>query len=220
MRVLILNILFWLQSFSEFTKEHLILFIFLGAPSHTLLPCRPACFEPLPSCQIISGFFLLCLSHPCRDRPLSLKHPLIHYLSTLQGILRTPQTIQRFQQVPATAGQTSPLLQYFGILLDQDQLNKHESLELCRPVLQSGRKQLIEKWLKADRVSEGGEQGVHGLSPTMMTMLYTSNIFRLITITPHQLHLGYVGPTDYCNKRLCNISLWKNQNNGRPFSCF
>jgi len=70
-----------------------------------------------------------------------------------QGILRTPQTIQRFQQVPAQQGQTSPLLAYFGILLDQGQLNKYESLELCRPVLQQGRKQLLEKWLKEDKVS-------------------------------------------------------------------
>ena len=70
----------------------------------------------------------------------------------LQGILRTPQTIQRFQQVPAQPGQTSPLLQYFGILLDQGQLNKYESLELCRPVLQQGRKQLLEKWLKEEKV--------------------------------------------------------------------
>lgn len=55
-----------------------------------------------------------------------------------RGILRTPQTIQRFQQVPTQPGQTSPLLQYFGILLDQAQLNKFESLELCRPVLLQG----------------------------------------------------------------------------------
>lgn len=72
--------------------------------------------------------------------------------SAPKGILRTPQTIQRFQQVPTQAGQTSPLLQYFGILLDHFQLNKYESLELCRPVLQQGRKQLLEKWLKDDKV--------------------------------------------------------------------
>ena len=36
-----------------------------------------------------------------------------------KGILRTPQTISKFQQVPTQPGQTSPLLQYFGILLDQ-----------------------------------------------------------------------------------------------------
>jgi len=54
--------------------------------------------------------------------------------------------------VPTQPGQTSPLLQYFGILLDQGKLNKYESLELCRPVLQQGRKQLIEKWLKEEKV--------------------------------------------------------------------
>lgn len=75
------------------------------------------------------------------------------YCVYIQGVLRTPQTIQRFQQVMAQPGQTSPLLQYFGILLDQGQLNKYESLELCRPVLQQGRKQLIEKWLKEDKVT-------------------------------------------------------------------
>lgn len=79
----------------------------------------------------------------------------LHYLHLFiapQGILRTPDTIRRFQSVPAQPGQTSPLLQYFGILLDQGQLNKFESLELCRPVLQQGRKQLLEKWLKEDKV--------------------------------------------------------------------
>jgi clathrin heavy chain len=76
-----------------------------------------------------------------------------------QGILRTPQTIQRFQQVAVQPGQTSPLLQFFGILLDQGQLNKYESLELCRPVLQQGRKQLVEKWLKEDKLECSEELG-------------------------------------------------------------
>ena len=81
-----------------------------------------------------------------------ISYLMISVFLSSQGILRTPQTIQRFQQVPSQAGQTSPLLQYFGILLDQGQLNKYESLELCRPVLQQGRKQLLEKWLKEEKV--------------------------------------------------------------------
>ncbi|XP_013167700.1 PREDICTED: clathrin heavy chain [Papilio xuthus] len=76
-----------------------------------------------------------------------------------RGILRTPQTIQRFQQVPTQSGQTSPLLQYFGMLLDQAQLNKFESLELCRPVLLQGRKQLLEKWLKEEKLECSEELG-------------------------------------------------------------
>ncbi|XP_033115342.1 clathrin heavy chain 1 isoform X2 [Anneissia japonica] len=91
-----------------------------------------------------------------------------------KGILRTPQTIQRFQQVPAQPGQTSPLLQYFGILLDQGQLNKFESLELCRPVLQQGRKQLLEKWLKEDKLECSEELGdlVKTGDPTLALSVY------------------------------------------------
>ncbi|KAF8763341.1 Clathrin heavy chain like protein [Argiope bruennichi] len=91
-----------------------------------------------------------------------------------KGILRTPQTIQRFQQVPTQAGQTAPLLQYFGILLDQGQLNKFESLELCRPVLQQGRKQLLEKWLKDDKLECSEELGdlVKQVDPTLALSVY------------------------------------------------
>uniref|UniRef100_T1J2J6 Clathrin heavy chain n=1 Tax=Strigamia maritima TaxID=126957 RepID=T1J2J6_STRMM len=91
-----------------------------------------------------------------------------------KGILRTPQTIARFQSVPTQAGQTSPLLQYFGILLDQGQLNKFESLELCRPVLQQGRKQLLEKWLKEDKLECSEELGdlVKQADPTLALSVY------------------------------------------------
>lgn len=91
-----------------------------------------------------------------------------------KGILRTPQTIQRFQQVPTQPGQTSPLLQYFGILLDQGQLNKYESLELCRPVLQQNRKQLLEKWLKDDKLECSEELGdlVKSVDPTLALSVY------------------------------------------------
>lgn len=70
-----------------------------------------------------------------------------------RGILRTGQTIEQFKGVPVQPGQLSPILQYFGILLERGKLNKYESLELARPVLVQGRKQLLEKWLKEDKVS-------------------------------------------------------------------
>jgi clathrin heavy chain len=54
--------------------------------------------------------------------------------------------------LPVPAGQLSPILQYFGILLEKGGLNQVESLELARPVLQQGRQQLLEKWLKEDKV--------------------------------------------------------------------
>lgn len=69
-----------------------------------------------------------------------------------QGILRTQQTIQQFQTVPAQPNQPPPLLQYFSILLESSKLNREESIELCKPVVMQGKKQLIEKWLKEDKV--------------------------------------------------------------------
>ncbi|XP_044051019.1 clathrin heavy chain 1 isoform X3 [Siniperca chuatsi] len=91
-----------------------------------------------------------------------------------KGILRTAETIRKFQSVPAQPGQASPLLQYFGILLDQGQLNKFESLELCRPVLQQGRKQLLEKWLKEDKLECSEELGdlVKASDPTLALSVY------------------------------------------------
>lgn len=91
-----------------------------------------------------------------------------------KGILRTRETIQRFQQVPAQPGQSSPLLQYFGILLDQGRLNKFESLDLCRPVLQQGRKQLLEKWLKEEKLECTEELGdlVKQADPTLALSIY------------------------------------------------
>ncbi|KAG8732481.1 hypothetical protein FRC12_019252 [Ceratobasidium sp. 428] len=75
------------------------------------------------------------------------------------GILRTPQTIDQFKQVPVQPGTLSPILQYFGILLEKGELNKHESLELARPVLAQGRKQLLEKWLKENKLDCSEELG-------------------------------------------------------------
>ena len=117
------------ESFGSITR-HLHYFLRSWIGNHSPMRC-------LKRFHIVHLFVLLCLKS---------------HVFGLQGILRTPQTIQRFQQVPTQPGQTSPLLQYFGILLDQGQLNKYESLELCRPVLQQGRKQLIEKWLKEEKV--------------------------------------------------------------------
>lgn len=67
--------------------------------------------------------------------------------------LRTPATIARFQQIPATPGQIPPLLQYFSILLESGRLNEQESIEVAKPVLQQQRLPLMEKWLKDDKLS-------------------------------------------------------------------
>ena len=76
-----------------------------------------------------------------------------------RSILRTAATIEQFKNVPAQPGTLSPILQYFGTLLEKGQLNKFESIELARPVLVQGRKQLLEKWLKEDKLECSEELG-------------------------------------------------------------
>jgi hypothetical protein len=60
------------------------------------------------------------------------------------------------------------------LLCSQGQLNKYESLELCRPVLQQGRKQLLEKWLKEDKLECSEELGdlVKQADPTLALSVY------------------------------------------------
>jgi hypothetical protein len=59
-------------------------------------------------------------------------------------------------------------------LICQGQLNKYESLELCRPVLQQGRKHLMEKWLKEDKLECSEELGdlVKQADPTLALSVY------------------------------------------------
>ncbi|KAI9024950.1 hypothetical protein CLU79DRAFT_745569 [Phycomyces nitens] len=76
-----------------------------------------------------------------------------------RGILRTVQTIDRFRNLAATPNQLSPILQYFGILLEKGGLNKFESLALAKPILQQNRKPLLEKWLKEDKLECSEELG-------------------------------------------------------------
>jgi clathrin heavy chain len=78
-----------------------------------------------------------------------------------QQVLRTPATIQRFQQAPAQAGQPSPILTYFGMLLEKGKLNAMESLELAKPVIQQGKQQLLQKWIGEDKLECTEELGDH-----------------------------------------------------------
>jgi Clathrin-H-link/Clathrin, heavy-chain linker len=59
------------------------------------------------------------------------------------GVLRTPCTIARFQQIPAQPGQPQPVLVYFSLLLESGKLNEQEIIEFAK---------LKEKWLKDDKL--------------------------------------------------------------------
>jgi len=73
--------------------------------------------------------------------------------------LRTQATIQKFQHIPVQPGQPSALLLYFSTLLEAGKLNKTETLELGKLVLQQQRPQMIEKWLKEDKLECSEEFG-------------------------------------------------------------
>lgn len=76
-----------------------------------------------------------------------------------RGLLRTPDTIARFIQIPPIPGQPAPVFQYFSILLEKGKLNHLESVELAKPVLQQGRPQLLEKWISEDKLELSEELG-------------------------------------------------------------
>lgn len=63
------------------------------------------------------------------------------------------------QSVPVQAGQTPPLLQYFGTLLTRGKLNSYESLELSRLVVNQNKKNLLENWLAEDKLECSEELG-------------------------------------------------------------
>jgi clathrin heavy chain len=65
----------------------------------------------------------------------------------------------QLQSVPVQAGQTPPLLQYFGTLLTRGKLNAYESLELSRLVVNQNKKNLLENWLAEDKLECSEELG-------------------------------------------------------------
>ncbi|KAL6946298.1 Clathrin heavy chain [Hanseniaspora osmophila] len=76
------------------------------------------------------------------------------------NILRTPETINKLKNLPVSnANAISPILIYFSTLLENNKLNKFETLELTKPLLQQDRKNLFEKWLKEDKLECSEELG-------------------------------------------------------------
>lgn len=75
------------------------------------------------------------------------------------GSLRTEAVIARFKAAPSEEGAPSPLLIYFQALLERGPLNALESVELAAQLLSFGRAQLLEKWLKENKLGCSEELG-------------------------------------------------------------
>ncbi|TID31065.1 hypothetical protein CANINC_000309 [Pichia inconspicua] len=73
--------------------------------------------------------------------------------------LRTPETISKLKSLPTQQGQAAPFLQYLVFLLDRGSLNKFETLELVRPLVQQNRVETLEKYLKEDKLDCSEELG-------------------------------------------------------------
>ncbi|KAF9591335.1 hypothetical protein IFM89_003958 [Coptis chinensis] len=101
---------------------------------------------------------------------LKLKHT--GNLKTIQDYLCSFES----QSVPVQAGQTPPLLQYFGTLLTRGKLNAFESLELSRLVVNQNKKNLLENWLAEDKLEcseELGDLVKVGYTPDYLFLLQT-----------------------------------------------
>lgn len=73
--------------------------------------------------------------------------------------LRTFETINKLKAIGSQNGKSSPLLHYFSTLLDKGTLNKEETIELVKLVLQQDRVDLFEKWLIEDKLTYSSELG-------------------------------------------------------------
>lgn len=109
------------------------------------LAYRVAQRSDLPGCEnlFIAKFNNLCQSGQWAEAAK---------MAASTKTLRTQETIARLQQAQAQPGQQAPVLIYFSILLEKTKLNAFEAIELCKPVILQNRKELLEKWLKEDKL--------------------------------------------------------------------
>lgn len=68
------------------------------------------------------------------------------------GSLRTPETIAKFKSAPADESGRSVLLIYFQTLLDRGKLNQIEAVELGMQLVAKNSVNVMEKWLKEDKL--------------------------------------------------------------------
>lgn len=90
-----------------------------------------------------------------------------------KGVLRTAATLNLLKSLPGS-GQSSPLLTYFTVLLEKGKLNEQETAELAIPLLQQGRKEHVETWLKDDKLfcSESFGDVLRPIDPRLALLVY------------------------------------------------
>lgn len=70
------------------------------------------------------------------------------------GFLRTPETINLFKGMQTGQPGPAPIFQYFSILLENGAvLNANETLELAKPIIDSGRVAMLEKYIADEKLN-------------------------------------------------------------------
>eukprot|EP01080_Neovahlkampfia_damariscottae_P005416 gene5416-9229_t len=76
------------------------------------------------------------------------------------GILRTPQALDMIQRVPVPQGSKPAISVYFSYIIENGKLNKYESVELAKIVLQKqGGSAYIKQLLEQDKIEANEELG-------------------------------------------------------------
>ena len=94
------------------------------------------------------------------------------------NMLRTPDTINRFQGMQGEVGQPQPVFQYFYVLLEKGPLQNFETMELVRPVVAQGRTELVSKWLDEGKLACSEELGdllMHAGQANLAQKVYQSS---------------------------------------------
>eukprot|EP01054_Gregarina_sp_Poly1_P010059 Gregarina_sp_Poly_1__10058@NODE_678_length_6812_cov_99_742476_g511_i0_p1_GENE_NODE_678_length_6812_cov_99_742476_g511_i0NODE_678_length_6812_cov_99_742476_g511_i0_p1_ORF_typecomplete_len1149_score194_88Clathrin/PF00637_20/79Clathrin/PF00637_20/4_9e12Clathrin/PF00637_20/1_2e16Clathrin/PF00637_20/1_8e13Clathrin/PF00637_20/4_6e21Clathrin_H_link/PF13838_6/1_4e17TPR_7/PF13176_6/0_88TPR_7/PF13176_6/4_4e02SNAP/PF14938_6/40SNAP/PF14938_6/6_8e02SNAP/PF14938_6/3_9e02SNAP/PF14938_6/3_2e02SNAP/PF14938_6/93_ len=98
--------------------------------------------------------------------------------------LRTPTTLQAFRSAKVPTGESSPLLQYFNVLLEMGgKLLPFEAKELMRPVVTQGRVDFAAKWIQEDKLECDEELGdlVKQLDESLAMKVYArANLHRKV----------------------------------------
>lgn len=93
------------------------------------------------------------------------------------ALIRNEATITALKAMPAPAGGgPQPILVYFITLLEMVKLNEIETMELCRPVLQQGKIQLVEDWLGKGKLTTSDALGdlIKQYNPQLAMKMFAS----------------------------------------------